>query len=504
MSVSETHSRVLYLFPDTNLFIQCLPLADLPWSDLGDFDEIHLMVSRPVQREIDNQKRRGNDRVGQRARIAYGLFRRIIASDLDYEVVTTGKPIVKLILDAATLPSPELKDRLDYNKPDDEIVGCLHRFQQDNLDKRVQLLTHDGGPMMTANHLDLYFVPIPDDWLLQPENNDGERELARLRHRVAELENAEPRVELICVDDQGKKTISLEVEYATYPQLADEDVAALLESLKARVPTAEDFGSSESDQRQAPGILASTLRAMETYTPASDEAIARYIEQDHPRWVSECEKFFVSLHETLHQDNRKLVLSFVADNCGARPVKDALVRIESRGDLKVCVPADDAEHTDEGEITTALHLPHPPRPPRGRWRSTSSLSMLAGGLPSMAGALSSALRLSPMVTRPEFALPVGPLDSRRDPNAFYYKPRRPRDPVASFDLECEQWRHGIGDEYFDVEVFFDLSAEKIEGAVECSIHAENTSRPISLLIPVRITVKRANTRHYADQLIRDL
>lgn len=60
--------RILYLFPDTNLFIQCLPLEQIDWAQWADFDEVRLLICRPVQREIDNQKNRGNDRVSQRAR----------------------------------------------------------------------------------------------------------------------------------------------------------------------------------------------------------------------------------------------------------------------------------------------------------------------------------------------------------------------------------------------------------------------------------------------------
>ena len=46
----------LYVFPDTNLFIQCRPLNELDWSLWPDSSEIHLVVTRPVQREIDGQK----------------------------------------------------------------------------------------------------------------------------------------------------------------------------------------------------------------------------------------------------------------------------------------------------------------------------------------------------------------------------------------------------------------------------------------------------------------
>lgn len=69
--------QTLYLFPDTNLFIQCLDLQELDWSKWPDVAEVHLIVSLPVQQEIDKQKTLGqNSRVGRRARRTYSsLFR---------------------------------------------------------------------------------------------------------------------------------------------------------------------------------------------------------------------------------------------------------------------------------------------------------------------------------------------------------------------------------------------------------------------------------------------
>ena len=80
----------LYVFPDTNLFIQCHPLEQLNWAELGAYDEIRLIVCRTVQREIDRNKDRGNDRVGKRARTTNSLFRKVIQSTTGSEVVVKG------------------------------------------------------------------------------------------------------------------------------------------------------------------------------------------------------------------------------------------------------------------------------------------------------------------------------------------------------------------------------------------------------------------------------
>src|SRR5690606_22634224 len=65
----------LYLFPDTNVCIQCKALHEVDWKLLGDFDEIVLLICRAVQDEIDQQKGRGAGRVTDQARTTPGMFR---------------------------------------------------------------------------------------------------------------------------------------------------------------------------------------------------------------------------------------------------------------------------------------------------------------------------------------------------------------------------------------------------------------------------------------------
>ena len=197
--------QTLYLFPDTNLFIQCHPLEQLDWSEWAEFEEVHLIVCRPIQREIDNQKYRGNDRIGKRARTTYGVFRSIIDSEEGYRLVTDADPRVKLYLESPSLPSNDLKDTLDYSKPDDELVGCVYRFKHEHQNEDVRLLTHDAGAMMTAKSFDLQVAAIKDEWVIPPENNKSEREVARLKERIAQFERAEPQFRIKLVGNQGEE-----------------------------------------------------------------------------------------------------------------------------------------------------------------------------------------------------------------------------------------------------------------------------------------------------------
>ena len=69
-------STVSY-FVDTNLFLQCHPLEQLDWTLWNGFEEVRLIVSSPVLREIDYRKNKGNDRVGNRLRRLRRALRRL-------------------------------------------------------------------------------------------------------------------------------------------------------------------------------------------------------------------------------------------------------------------------------------------------------------------------------------------------------------------------------------------------------------------------------------------
>lgn len=482
--------RTLYLFPDTNVFIQCKPLEQLDWSEWQDFSEIHLLVCRPVQREIDDQKTRGNDRVGKKARTTYKMFRKIIDGRQEYEVIRHSTPVVKLYLEGPSRPSPELEDTLDYTKTDDQIIGCLHKFRQGNQGVDARLLTYDGGPMMTANSLEIPYVAVKDDWLLKPENNELERENARLKERVAQLERAEPKFSIELVDDKEAVLDRFELKHLVYDPLPDDTIESLMDRLTTRFPKATDFGSREPEPRSHSPTLVDLIASRRVYVPSTDEEIDQYTNRDYPKWVSECRTVLSNLHKRLQNEAGEPEFTFAISNVGNRPGNSALLNIVAKGNLEIYVE----EYKPDTEQSPSIEsvLPSPPTPPVGRWNSIYDKLGLSLALPN--------ILQDPF--RP--ALPPSPADTSRDPNAFYYKPNRPTTPSGSITLECEQWRHSTGAQHFSGLTSIAPNAEEVRGALICQIHAENLSIPVEKLIPVRITTTRASTEEYAVNLVEKL
>ena len=440
----------LYLFPDTNLFIQCLSLVELDWSLWPEYSEVHLIVGRPVQAEIDKQKNRGNDRVGRRARKTHGMFGEIITTEPGYRVIREADPVVKLFLDGARKPSEELSEVLDYGVPDDRLLGHMHAYANQHPEREVRLLTHDSGPMMTAKSLNLPFTPIPDSWLREPEESEAEKENRRLRDNIRRLE-AGPEFEVTFVSGTGEAINEIRSTQRVPTPLTKADLDGLVGALKGRLPSSSSFVPLRFD----------------TYRD----------------WLEKCENTLANLHEELQRAAGGVPFAVKAANTGTSPARDALVTLTTNGDA-LLLPLRQLDEEAESIYTDLRQkkLTLPPIPKPVDVLSVSSLDFRPRDL------------LSNM-PQPNYP---------REPNTFYYAPEFPHDPAHSFSLECKQWRHLAGDTYFEAEVLVGHGSEEVQGEVECTIHAENLSNPVRASIPLRVAVEQLSTLAVARSLVESV
>ena len=176
----------------------------------------------------------------------------------------------------------------------------------------------------------------------------------------------------------------------------------------------------------------------------------------------------MNLHESLQASQGLPEFSFSAGNVGTRPASDALVTFSAKGQFKIMPPAsphdrDNDDDDESQENSKPYDLPSPPSPPSGRWMSAlQGLDDLMISFRGMQRDPHEAVISHEMDNFPRPFLP-----KPHDPNAFYYKPKRPLLPVVEFSLECQQWRHGIEPEVFVGNVYLDEGATEISGVLEC-------------------------------------
>lgn len=488
---------------DTNFFIQCRNADELDWALVSDSAEIHLVVPSPVLREIDFQKNRGGDRVGKRARKTHSVFREILVSSIDHKVVREkGKPIVKLILAPEWEPSEDLSNRLNYDKADDELVGCLASYLKKHPGASVSLLTHDAGPMATAKRLKLPFTPIPDKWLSPPESTAAEKKLLKLQEEVVRLQKTEPTFQIHFRNNQSSDASVLEYEHLVYEPLAESEVLSLLTAIEDQLPIESDFGSSEPEERSVETAPFNFTGVTKAFTPASAKAIAKYTEEDYPAWLEKCEALLRNLHVSSQKRSTPLIFTVAASNSGTRPGIDALITVQVQGEFQVRSKEDDEE-----EPNFAVEFSKAPKAPKGTWKTGvgGHFLDLSATLPKdlfqMHG--SSALEMhgsSALAALDSLFLPKMP-PRRRDANAFYWKPSRTSVPRDRVSLECEQWRHDDGDEEFDFELVVSQDPGPKNGLVKVTIEAANLSESARANIPVKIVVRKVSSFERATALV---
>ena len=486
---------VVYLFVDANLFLQCGELEDLNWSAWTSFDEVRLIVSAPILREIDYRKNKGDDRAGRRARATSSKFRKMLGDG--YKLVRAGGPCVKLFVEPHHKCCDNLKEQLNYQERDDQLIGTIYEFAKHNPNAEVRLLTHDTTPLYIARAHGLATDVISDEWLLPPESNEFERELRKLREENARIKKAEPKFEIQCLDSAGSDIKRYEGTFTWFDPLTNAKIDKLMLYLRKHFPPANDFGPQTVAKDEAPQTIARSFGQQADWVPATDEEIKKYREEDYPQWLTNCEVALRNYHETLQAGTPIPRFVFLAENCGTRPATDALITVEVEGSFEIKPPTREEEKEgDKGDgrdivrknCTTLLP---PPAAPRGRWETRRSLADILG---QRLNALNPPL-IPPLVS---------PIEPPRDPNTFYYKHGFSEIPQKSFALECAQWRHEDGKEQFDGEIHFSNDIDIVKGALVFRIQAGNLSNTQGKRIPVQIKTEHVGSFDHARARVERL
>ena len=310
-------TSIIYLFPDTNFFVKCEALKIIDWricEELADVDEIHMLVCLPALQEIDNLKYR-SDSVGRRANKVYKILRRLITGEATYHTISNEEPIVRLHEETRVRPEPGL---LDYETPDERIVGCAHAYQIAHPDRDVRFLTHDAGAMAIARNANVPLVMVPDQWRKEPPPSAAELKVVELEAKIKRQQQTEPRFDIQFGGPEGETLDKIEGDCIAARSLTDSEVSQLLSQLQSRFPR-----SSTSE------------------------------------WLEDCERVLRNLHTSIQHQSERLSVKIAIQNRGTLPAKDALIEIVGHGPILLGVPFDDDDFLRKYR-QEPIRLPSPP------------------------------------------------------------------------------------------------------------------------------------------------
>ena len=502
------------LFLDTNIFLQCRTLAELPWRDLAVGDDLLLLIPRPVQEEIDHLKKDGNRRRADRARKASAFLRKLILSSDNTITLREHSPKVQVSFSPPIPAGRATSPLLDMSWSDDRILAEVLAYAQEHSAIPAALLTHDTNPMLTAQRLNLEFLVIPEDWLLPAEPDERDKRITEMERRLTQYERLAPVIGISVTDGDDKTISSAQLTIRIHPDLSQEQIEGLLAMARKRHPIATDFGEvTSAHPPTALGTLASSniLARYEgyewKYQAPSKEEIAKYKETDYPAWEAKLESLLQKLAARLEFPTRQATVAFIVDNMGSVPSENIVVEFETHGGILF---EPNRGTSKEKENLEEIALPAPPKPPHGAWvrkpRATA-FSITRSLSVELATAAAREANIAPfMRSTPgrllDYAVPRLPvMPPSRDRNEFYWKNGKPSKYNDKWTFECTEFRHQVHSEHFSLPLFIGKDASD-NGAIICTISAKNLPEPVHFVVPLLIERVQCDTVGVATALIQ--
>ncbi|WP_194164523.1 PIN domain-containing protein [Microvirga thermotolerans] len=456
-------------FVDTNFFIQGADPNAMPWREVTDADEILLIISRPVQEELDRQKGEGRGRRGRRARAASSLMGELLDTPDLSKVIRQKNPRIVIQLDDL---DPDVRAGAS---DDDRIVQAAISYAASHPGVDVRLLSADTGPCLSARVRKFPHHRLNGAWLAPPEPDHADREVEELKRRVSALEEDEPKFEVGLTNRNGAAVDVAIVEVTSFRNLTAEEVDALSSQVASMFPKATDFRTKEPNAGY--DLLMDRL-SRGTWVAPSEDDIRQY-HQQYDEWLAGIRK---TLKEMLSHESDKAnrQIHFLAlRNSGGAYAHEVVVELSLSPGLMF---HPDLEDDEEREAPT---IKPPPVAPRGRFRSFLTDLGMADRLMHH-GFSHDLANLIPNI-RP------------RDRHAFHLETDF-EVPCAKLEYRCDSFRHKVDGPKFALDIRPAKDADVKGGRLMVRV-ASRTTDPEELSFPIKIHRREGDSLALVRQCI---
>ncbi|MFY9988992.1 MAG: PIN domain-containing protein [Chthoniobacterales bacterium] len=308
------------VFLDTNVFIQCKLLEELPWNEISPHSSIRLIVANAVFDELDRLKSDGNSRRSKRARTACARFRKILRP-LERIVIKQTNPNVTLELAPENWEDTQDFSDIDLSRSDHRLVAEALAFSNANRDTDVMLLSHDLGPIRTATRKGLACLETPELWLLPSENDERDKKIDSLTQENQRLRTQFASIDLWAGDDPKVDQESICLDVPCFTVLTGPQIEELIGESTKRFPnetTKLDPGTQHAYKQRIVG------------SGEFAEHNRRYSE-----WLDRLRNFLSNVHFDFNLNHQKKVVGFTLHSNGVRPAENLRIELEAFGDLLI-------------------------------------------------------------------------------------------------------------------------------------------------------------------------
>jgi len=450
--------RMACFVPDSNVFLQCRPLAELDWTEVTNDQTVELVVVAQVYRELDRLKQGGNARRAKRARRWVERLRPIALGQTETVVVRPANPRVLLRVAPRLRPGELDGAALDLEVADERIVAEALAFARQG-GHAVTLLSDDGMPLRAARDVGLPTMAVPAAWRAEPEPDEGQRRVAELERQMAGLVRQSPVVQVRAVV-AGVAVPRIEATFDVWPELSPAFIAHAMKAIRSAHP-------GPRPPRGALGVVI----AGETMD---------YCQANYDNGLRRIKLRLASSARLAFGFVDPFVAQLLLENTGGASADGLVIDVLARGDIRIV----DMDALDDLRENLSEEFPSPPKP-----RSLFGIGDMRESL-------------------------LGPLP--RFPMSHSIAPRGVSEFDWSFDTpaalstgargECTEFRHGLQPEAFAFGLRPPLEAtEAAEGALVVRVSARNLGTPQETVVPVELQPRSGDTEgRVAAQLAQDL
>lgn len=436
---------------DCNCFLQLCDLKDLAWRELfPSVKRVEIMVTPSVVAELDKKKVDPKDRIRNRARAAIKLLDEASEADPMCVVLREGPLVVALNLPEIAPTDWAKHPRLDPSRPDDALVAQAVDLTTD-LPKT--LLSHDGGPRLTARRLGLAAKNVPETWLLPDPIDDDRKQIQKLQRENELLKARHPQI----VAGWGSSDQPLErltIERLIVPPLSSAVIAAAVARCRAKWPHA-----------------IGTMKVGSGFFIGADDTSGRFDQDDYHRyvekwqqWANGLQSFFEEIPKPIAGGTRFAGADLWFENVGAATAERLTIDFAVSDGWQVL-----ADHKAVDDIAPVpVMLPDRPLTPFQQDRRDRSAK-------------------ADDVSR-QFRHLAQPPAQPRDPTGFYWV-ERPGYQSTRGVYGCEEFRAKRRNE--DVIWLWPRGTQPVDGKLIVDIHGSNLGEPLELELPLAFADREA-------------
>lgn len=297
-----------YIFIDTNLLLECKSLKMIDWSILFSKGEFVLLISLPVIEEIDKKKTSGKERVNRKAR----QWNSILKPNYEEEVYTDDTLNVKICI--APLPDRKLLEdqsgKLNLSKIDHEILANALVFAQETENVETSILTYDNNMMILADQCKFKHYKIPDEWLLEREEDSKEKKIRELEKELLAIKNAGPIIEVKC-------DYNAIIESYGFKALDEREIETLISEVTKAFP--------KKEKQNAIGIAG--LMPSKFAENENKRIYDKYSIKEYPEWIGKVKSYLEELHVDFERHTRNTTIRLEICNSGVLPAFDFILNI---------------------------------------------------------------------------------------------------------------------------------------------------------------------------------